>query len=222
MKKSDTNYFSNTFGIIVAFLILIYPTKIKEAFPFLENIYLLIGFAVFVGIFTSVLLGYLLPNSKKKKTAKKNNSTEKRKKTTSSKKKRMTDLDLLKADIFTLEGTDFEELCYMYFADNGYNPERTKATGDHGVDLVIKDPNDGMKIAVQCKRWKNTVGNNELIKLYSGKNAYKCIGTLFITTSTYSKAAKEYSELVRMRTWNGAIVQDKIGKWQKEKLKKIS
>jgi restriction endonuclease Mrr len=79
-----------------------------------------------------------------------------------------------------------------------------------------------MNIAVQCKRWKDkAVGNNELIKLYGGKRAYKCIGTLFISTSSYTNAAKDYSESVGMRIWNGAIVKDKIGKWQKDKSKKI-
>jgi restriction system protein len=170
----------------------------------------------------------LIPN-KKQNNKSKNEITSKKiapnkgnVSTVNASKNKLTDKELLSANIDTLSGTDFERLCYSYFEDNGFKPESTKVTGDHGVDLVIKDPNDGMKIAVQCKRWKDkAVGNNDLIKLYGGKRAYKCIGTLFITTSSYTNAAKDYSESVGMRIWNGAIVQDKIGKWQKAKLKKI-
>jgi restriction system protein len=138
------------------------------------------------------------------------------------KKKNLTDIDLLKADKFTMEGTDFECICFLYFLDKGYKPEITPKSGDHGVDLVVKDPKDSMKIAIQCKRRKDPIGNNHLIKLYGGKRAYNCVGTLFITTSSYTKKAMEYADAVGMELWNRLIVRENICKWQKEKLRNIS
>lgn len=165
----------------------------------------------------------MLPGLKELKKSQKQTSSKKTNKKISSKRKKLSDVELLKADLFSLEGEDFERLCFMYFEELGYMPQTTNVTGDHGVDLVIKDPKDGMKIAVQCKRWKDKpVGNLDLIKLEAGKKAYKCIGTLFITTSSYTKKAMEYADAVRMDLWNGLIVKEKIGKWKKEKLKKIS
>jgi restriction system protein len=190
-------------------------------FKFELSWYFLIGLLIFVPVL-SFLIVNLIPNNQNKNTSTSPKKSKQTKDTSPYSNKRLSDKDLLSANIDTLSGTDFERLCYLYFEDNGFKPESTRVSGDHGVDLVINDPNDGMKIAVQCKRWKDkAVGNNDLIKLYGGKRAYKCMGTLFITTSSYTKAAKDYSESVGMIIWNGLIVQDKIGKWQKEKLKKI-
>jgi restriction system protein len=160
--------------------------------------------------------------TKKKSVAKKTNRN-KQEPNSKSQKNRLNDTEILSAKIDDLSGTDFERLCFMYFEDKGFKPETTKVTGDHGVDLVIKDPMDGMKIAVQCKRWKkdNSIGNADLIKLFAGSRAYQCMGTLFITTSTYTNPAKDYAESVKMELWSRLTVLDRIGKWQKEKLKKI-
>jgi restriction system protein len=159
-----------------------------------------------------------------KKSVSKKTKRNKQEPNSKSQKKKLNDIEILSANIDDLSGTDFERLCFMYFEDKGFKPENTKVSGDHGVDLVIKDPKDGMKIAVQCKRWKkdNSVGNADLIKLFAGSRAYKCMGTLFITTSTYTNAAKDYADAVNMEIWNGFYVKEKINKWRKEKLKMSS
>ncbi|UHA60658.1 restriction endonuclease [Metabacillus litoralis] len=137
------------------------------------------------------------------------------------KQKKLTDAEILSTDYTLLTGEQFERLCYLYFKDKGFSPQLTSTSGDHGVDLVIKDPKDGLKIAVQCKRWKGNVGNADLHKLEGGKRFYKCPGTLFITTSNYTKKAVEFSEQVRMELWNELHVQDKIGNWQKSAFKRM-
>lgn len=131
-------------------------------------------------------------------------------------------MELLTADINSLSGIDFERLIFLYFKDKGFNPETTPRTGDHGVDLVIKDPKDGLKIAVQCKRWKQNIGNGDIIKLDGGKRFYRCPGALFITTSNYTDKAKEFAEKCNVDLWNGLHVKDKIDSWRKEKVKKSS
>ncbi|MFO1442656.1 restriction endonuclease [Bacillus sp. Bva_UNVM-123] len=228
MKPSEKRVISNGIGLFVAMIIIMYQTHIKELVPFLNNIYILIGFTIVVGLFTSRVIERLLPDSKtaKKTTPKKNNTTTNKttKNKSSSQNKKLTDIDLLNSDIDSLSGESFERLVYLYFKDKGFKSETTPKSGDHGVDLVITDPKDGHKIAVQCKRYKSTaaIGNSDLIKLEGGKNFYRCHGTLFITTSSYTQKAKEFSESTKMEIWNRLHVFDKIDKWRKEKVKKIS
>ncbi|MBU8915131.1 restriction endonuclease [Bacillus sp. FJAT-29953] len=134
------------------------------------------------------------------------------------------DTELFKATIDSLSGSEFERLIYLYFKDLGFSPELIGGSGDHGVDIVMKDPRNGVKIAVQCKRWakENSVGNADIIKLNGGKEFYGCSDTLFITTSYYTPKAKEFAEMCNMKVWNRLHVNDKVGKWKKEKFKKLS
>lgn len=225
MSKSNRKGISNGTGLFITFLIFMYQTEFQESFPILNNIYLFIGFAIIFGIFTAVIIERILPNSKKKTSSKKNSTTKKTSNNKpSSQYKKLNDKDLLNSEIDSLSGEDFERLVYLYFKDKGFKPETTPKSGDHGVDLVITDPKDGYKIAVQCKRYKNTnsIGNGDLIKLEGGKKFYRCNGTLFITTSSYTQKAKEFAESTKMETWNRLHVFDKIDKWRKEKNKKIS
>jgi restriction system protein len=135
-----------------------------------------------------------------------------------------SDSDLLSVDIDTLSGSDFERLVYLYFKDKGFNPKLIGGSGDHGVDLVLTDPRNGVRIAVQCKRWKktNNVGNGDIIKLNGGKEFYNCSNAICITSSNYTSKAKEFAEKCNILIWNRLHVYDKIDKWRKEKLKMIS
>ncbi|MFD1736141.1 restriction endonuclease [Bacillus salitolerans] len=85
------------------------------------------------------------------------------------------------------------------------------------LDLVITDPKDGLRIAVQCKNYSSeSVGNGPLLKLEAGKRFYKCPATLFITTTSYTSKAIEYATQTRMEIWNGLMVEEKIVKWMKK------
>jgi restriction system protein len=65
--------------------------------------------------------------------------------------------EIEKVDAMT--GTQFEEYCAALLRARGYrNVSITGGTGsDHGVDITVTSP-DGVPVAVQCKRWKGTVG----------------------------------------------------------------
>lgn len=44
----------------------------------------------------------------------------------------------------------------------------------------------------------------------------------YITTSNYTKDAKEAAEKLNIKLFNGLHVHDKIGKWQKKKAKELN
>lgn len=110
-------------------------------------------------------------------------------------KKRKSDEELLFTNLEDLNGDEFERLIAMYFKDKGYKPERVGGAGDHEVDIILIDPKEKYRIAVQCKHWKTkNVGNNVILRLSAGKRVHKCLDAWCITTSNYTKAAKEAAE----------------------------
>lgn len=179
----------------------------------------LLAILIISHILPGIIVYKLIPDKRQGKS----NSTKNTKLSNSTtSKKNLSVQELLTADIDTLEGDDFERLVFLYFKAKGFNPELTQKTGDHGVDLVIKDPNDGLKIAVQCKRYKSDskIGNKDIINLEGGKRFYRCPGTMFITTSDYTPKAREFAEQCKMDLWNRAYVENKIGQWRKSEAKK--
>ncbi|MEK3714045.1 restriction endonuclease [Paenibacillus sp. FSL R7-0333] len=104
--------------------------------------------------------------------------------------KKLSDAQILKANVRTLSGTDFERLMELYYIDQGYTVQRVGGSGDHEVDLILKGK-EGYKIAVQCKRWKQDVGNDIVLRLKAGKQVHGCYDAWIVTTSNFTKAAKE-------------------------------
>lgn len=95
----------------------------------------------------------------------------------------------------------FEQLIVQFMLSLGYGGtiedagETLGKSGDGGVDGVIKQDKLGLdKIYLQAKRWNDgTVGSKDVqafVGALSGQGASKGV---FITTSTFSKQAKDYA-----------------------------
>jgi len=91
--------------------------------------------------------------------------------------------------ISEMSGTQFERFVGELYARLGYQCEFTPAGADQGVDLILSK--DGQKIAVQAKQWKNPVGNAAVQAVIAGKCYYGCSRGIVITTSTFTKSARE-------------------------------
>lgn len=189
-----------------------------------KNIYLFLAI-ILAGL---IIPDILLPRRKKQKasstkkpsTNSKNYSKKSTLKNTSKKLKNPTNEQLLAAGFNQLEGVDFERLVAMYYEDKGYKPQIIGGSGDHEVDIILTDPKEKYKIAVQCKCWNTkNVDNGTILKLSAGKRVYKCLEAWCITTSDYTRKAKEAAEGSNVRIFNGLYVQETIGKWKQEKLK---
>ena len=176
-------------------------------------------FAIVLG---SVLLSEMLFFQKQqKKTRKQVQSSAKKKPTpkNSSNKSKKTNEQILHTPLEELNGSEFERLVAMYYEEKGYTPQLVGGAGDHEVDIILTDPKENYKIAVQCKHWKTKkVGNDTILRLASGKRVHKCIDAWCITTNYYTKAAMEAAEANKVKLLNGLHVQDQIVKWQESKL----
>jgi restriction system protein len=95
----------------------------------------------------------------------------------------------------------FEQLVVTLLTSMGYGGSMADAgraigkTGDGGVDGVIKEDKLGLDLLyIQAKRWDNTtVGSPEIQKFVGALYGKKAKKGIFLTTSTFSKAAVEYA-----------------------------
>src|SRR5205814_1662062 len=73
-------------------------------------------------------------------------------------------------------------------------------SGDEGVDGVIREDRLGLDlIYVQAKRWQGVVGRPEIQKFFGALHGQRATKGVFITTSTFSRDAIEYSDSVSPR-----------------------
>ncbi len=97
----------------------------------------------------------------------------------------------------------FERLVVELLVRMGYGgsfPEAAQATrpsGDGGIDGIIKEDRLGLEaIYIQAKRWDRPVGRPEVQSFVGALQAYRARKGVFMTTSTFTREAKEYAERV--------------------------
>lgn len=93
----------------------------------------------------------------------------------------------------------FERLVVDLLVRMGFGKSReetdraTRLGGDGGIDGVIDADRLGLdSVYVQAKRWKNPVGEPELRDFFGALDAHRATKGVFITTSSFSEAARVY------------------------------
>ncbi len=72
--------------------------------------------------------------------------------------------------------------------------------GDEGIDGIIKEDKLGLDtIYIQAKRWQNTVGRPEIQKFAGALQGKRAKRGIFITTSDYTREAREYADSIENR-----------------------
>ena len=97
----------------------------------------------------------------------------------------------------------FEQLVIDLLVKMGYGGTRKDAgqaigrSGDGGIDGIIKEDRLGLDIVyVQAKKWDNTVGRPEIQKFAGALQGQRARKGVFITTSEFSSAARDYVSLI--------------------------
>jgi len=101
---------------------------------------------------------------------------------------------------------EFERFMADVFRQKGYGVQTTKVSGDQGVDLLL-DIED-KKVAVQLKRWTAPVGNAVVGATFAGIAHYRADEGWIITTSTFTKSARELARSTRVRLIDGKELAD--------------
>lgn len=100
----------------------------------------------------------------------------------------------------------FERLVIDLLVSMGYGGSRQDAgraigkSGDGGIDGIIKEDKLGLDVLyVQAKRWEGTVGRPEIQKFAGALQGQRASKGVFITTSTYSRDAIEYVDVINSK-----------------------
>lgn len=190
-------------------------------FHFHFNFYYLFGLIVIVPLFSHFFIWGIIPDKKK---GNKSSSNKKKKINPSSKiphNRLLSDYEILHLDLKNISAAELERLCYLYYKSKGYKAELTKKGADGGIDLTYYHPKNG-KTAVQVKHYmhsKNQITVEKIRELDSAKKNYGCIFSEFITTSSFTKNAKEEAprsmELNDINWFNIYVIP-----WMKQEIKK--
>jgi restriction system protein len=122
-----------------------------------------------------------------------------------------------------MSGLEFEQLVFLYFKAIGYKPVKTPESKDGGVDMILTNKADGIKIAVQVKhRYKsgNQITVKEIRELDSAKKNHRCVSSWFITSSTFTNDALRQADVYRMKTSDINYVESKIIPWKEREAAK--
>lgn len=101
---------------------------------------------------------------------------------------RLTNLKNLQA----LGGHKFEELMTRLFSHMGYDAQRTRGSGDGGIDIVAE--RRGEKVLIQCKNHKHPLGPASIRDLYGVMMASGAKRGIVVCTSTFSEGAKAFAK----------------------------
>ena len=85
----------------------------------------------------------------------------------------------------------------MGYGANRTDLQRVGGSGDEGIDGIISLDRLGLeKVYVQAKRWQSSVGRPELQAFYGALAGQKAKKGVFITTSSYTAQALQFSKSV--------------------------
>ncbi|WP_235284297.1 restriction endonuclease [Methanosarcina sp. 1.H.A.2.2] len=130
-------------------------------------------------------LGYLWKNLLK--------ALEKRAEQKRLKRNRLTDINVILAQIDGMGGYEFEVFMEHVCEQLGYSVYRTKSSGDQGADLILTSKNR-TKTAVQIKRYSGKVSNGAVQEVVASKGFYKCTEGMVVTNSYFTNSAKQLAE----------------------------
>lgn len=107
---------------------------------------------------------------------------------------------------------DFEHFTALLLQEMGYQTEVTKKTGDYGVDIIAIKNNQ--RIAVQCKRFQegHPVGNRDIQNLLGSMGYYRVHSCILVTTSDFTKNAREQSKNSPIELWNKEKLHELVKK----------
>lgn len=101
----------------------------------------------------------------------------------------------LKDSMFRIDrmsGANFERYVEKLYIRLGYKAQRTKTSGDQGIDVIVKKA--FRRIGLQVKRYNGAVGNGAVQEAVAGKKYYKLDKVCVITNSYFTAAAKELAK----------------------------
>lgn len=112
-------------------------------------------------------------------------------------------------DFDSLEGLEFEHYCGQLLRENGFTDVKvTKGSSDMGADIIAKY--DGVKYAIQCKRYSSKVGFDALKEAHTAKTIYDCDEAVVLTNNFFSDQTKEKAAKLNVHLWDRKVLLNLI------------
>jgi hypothetical protein len=92
-----------------------------------------------------------------------------------------------------LSDLELEKLAEQVYKKLGYSVQHVGQTGDHGIDVLLINPNNQKEI-VQCKQWRKPVGEAALRDLYGAMMHDKAIRGWIWAPRGFSGPAKAWAK----------------------------
>ena len=134
-----------------------------------------------------------------------------KKKTSAAKTKNSDD-----SQLNTLSGIEFENICQDLLEKMGFSTERTKASGDGGIDIIAYNDQALIsgKYIIQCKRYVGSVGEPIIRDLYGVITSERANKGILMTTGHFTKHAISFAQGKPLELIDGAKMQELIEKYK--------
>lgn len=96
-----------------------------------------------------------------------------------------------KSSAMHLSDLELEKLAEQVYKKLGYSVQHVGQTGDHGIDVLLINPNNQKEI-VQCKQWSKPVGEAALRDLYGAMMHDQAVRGWIWAPRGFSGPAKEW------------------------------
>lgn len=103
-------------------------------------------------------------------------------------------------DVDRLTGRQFEQYLQFLFEKLGFKTSLTPPQGDFGADLILE--RDGLRTAVQAKRFAGTVGVEAVQQVVAAMPFYECNRAIVVTNSYFSKRAQDLAKANHVELWD--------------------
>jgi HJR/Mrr/RecB family endonuclease len=109
-----------------------------------------------------------------------------------------------------MTGYEFEDFIVDLFIKLGYVVvKKRKRSHEQGLDLLLLK--NGVRIAVQVKRYKRPVGNRGIQQAISACVYYQCQRAIVVTNSTFTTPAKQLATRSgNIELWDREVIKEKI------------
>ena len=114
-------------------------------------------------------------------------------------------------EIDSMNGRDFEFFVGNLFRSLGYyNVKVTPTSHDFGADIIAE--RDGVRFAIQCKRYSSPVGVSAIQEVMASKSLHDCHVACVLTNSTFTPSAEELARKNLVILWDGNKLKDFLSK----------
>lgn len=105
-------------------------------------------------------------------------------------------------------GVEFEQIVENIFEKLGGDVTRTPATGDQGLDLLVRFGDH--KIGVQCKRSAGAVGNGAVQEAAAGRAYYDADEAWVVSDAPFTRSARQLADSLGVRLIDFRLIEENL------------